>query len=284
MSTSDNCPIPIIISGIMGRMGKMIVQCLCNERTKNMFTIVGAIEKPDYPGIGKLLHELSPELGDDAVLTSDIDSIAVDNAVLIEFSSSKDAVVQHCRLAVKHGWGMVIGTTGLDEICMQEITRAGKHIPIICSPNMSIGVNLLFQLVQETTRLLGSSYDIEIIDVHHRMKKDSPSGTAKALIELINHGIEESIGQSADIVYGHAPYTPTEQRKGNEIVVHSLRAGDVVGDHTIVFAGNGERVELIHRATSREAFARGSLKAAAFLYMKNPGIYTMAEVLGIHNC
>ena len=172
---------------------------------------------------------------------------------------------------------MVIGTTGLDDSLVEAIRAASRDIPIVYASNMSIGVNLLFGLVEEAARTLGSAYDVEIFEMHHRFKKDAPSGTAKALAAAAAAGLGRD--PARDVVYGRKGLTG--ERKAGEIGVHALRGGDVVGEHTVIFATLGERIEMTHRCHSRETFARGALCAARFVIDKPNGLFDMKDVLGI---
>lgn len=177
--------------------------------------------------------------------------------VVIDFSAP-EATAEICRVDAEHGKPLVIGTTGLSAAQKDSITAAARAVPIVYAANFSIGVNALFALSRQAAKSLGENFDIEIIETHHRTKKDAPSGTAKRLAEIL----EETRGA-----------------KGS-VAVHSLRAGDIVGDHQIIFAGPGERLELIHRAASRETFARGALQAARWVIGKPAGLYSMEDVLG----
>ncbi len=193
--------------------------------------------------------------------------------VAIDFTHA-DATEFICTTAVKKSVPLVIGTTGHSSEQRGKIDEAAKTIPLIYSPNFSVGVNTLFWLTRKTAELLGDDFDLEIVEMHHRLKKDAPSGTAKRLTEIlmetrridnVRHGREGNVGE----------------RSGTEIAVHAVRGGDVVGDHTVIFAGAGERVELTHRAGSRETFAHGALRAARWIIGKHAGLYSMQDVLGL---
>jgi 4-hydroxy-tetrahydrodipicolinate reductase len=193
--------------------------------------------------------------------------------VAIDFSHP-DAVDEICRSAVAHGRSVVIGTTGHSAGQLDVINSATRSVPIVLASNFSIGVNALFWLTGKAAELLGPGFDLEIVEAHHRLKKDAPSGTAKTLaeilqkarcIERIRHGREGNVGE----------------RQTDEIGIHSVRGGDVVGDHMVVFAGQGERLELTHRASSRETFAKGALTAARWVIGKPAGLYSMQDVVGM---
>ncbi len=278
---STNRPIPIVISGILGRMGQTIARCTTAEEWQGDFSIVGALEHRDVEQIGKPLNEIVSFADSTAPLAAEVADIDLDSAVFIEFCSSPDAVIEHCRAAADKGWRVVIGTTGLTDKHQSELRTLAENIPILWSPNMSMGVNLLFKLAKQVSRALGDSYDIEVVELHHKMKKDSPSGTARKLADLISGEVSGKVGESAPIICGRQPGSATEQRQGREIAVHSVRAGDIVGEHTVILAGACERLELTHRAGSRDAFGHGTLKAVQYIVEQDPGLYVMADVLGL---
>lgn len=226
--------INIIISGIAGRMGSLIAELARKDPELNL---VSGIEKPGDP-----------------VYPSDLEKIIDKADVLIDFSTP-EATLEHLRIAHKHKKAVVIGTTGFIKEQMEEIDRLAKDIPCVISPNMSPGVNLMFEISGEITKKL-QNYDIAIIESHHRLKKDAPSGTAKKLAEEI-----------------------TTVRPLGQIDIHAIRAGDIVGEHTIVWAGPGEVLELTHRALSRTTFASGAIKAVKFVANAKPGKYSMKDVL-----
>ncbi len=235
--------IKIVISGICGRMGNRIGNLALQDKD---FEVVGALETSE------LANEEKEFCG--VKIFSEINQI-IDNAdVVIEFTNPQ-ATLEHLRSAIQHKKAMVIGTTGFLEDQKKEIEVASKSIPIVFSPNMSIGANLLFKISEEVAQNLGSDYEVEIVEAHHSQKKDAPSGTAKSLAEYI------------------------KKSGRREVKIHSIRAGDIVGDHAVIFAGKGERLELTHRAHSRDAFAQGALKAAKFIVNKRAGLFNMQEVL-----
>ncbi len=196
--------------------------------------------------------------------------------VIIDFTT-KDATLSLLKRAEKNKIPMVIGTTGLDDSDKEEIKKSAKKIPIVFSPNMSIGINLLFILLKKTAEVLGDEYDVEIIEAHHRYKKDAPSGTALALAEIIAKAMGTELNRAG--VFSRKGMIG--ERKRGEIGIQTVRAGDIVGDHTVLFATEGERIEFTHRATSRDNFARGAIRAAKWVYRRNPGLYTMLDVLGL---
>jgi 4-hydroxy-tetrahydrodipicolinate reductase len=213
------------------------------------------------------------ELVAECDLGDDIEPAIKGSDVTIDFSQP-DTIENLCRLALKYERPLVIGTTGHSPEQRGLIEKAATSIPIVLASNFSIGVNALFWLTRKTAEMLGPEFDLEILEVHHRLKKDAPSGTAKTLAEIlqqvrpvkkIRHGREGNIGE----------------RQSDEIGIHSIRGGDVVGDHTVVFAGSGECLELTHRASSRDTFAKGALRAAQWVIGRRPGLYSMQDVLGL---
>mgnify|MGYP000306504020 CR=1 FL=1 len=261
----------LAVIGGYGRMGRRIIELCLLEKD---IQIVCAVEKEKSPVLGKKIRECF-FLADNnhgnftEKLTGEID-------VVIDFSSPVSTMT-HLREAFEKNISYVIGTTGFSPMEEEKIREYSQRIAILKSPNMSIGVNLLFKLAKKVASVLGKrGYDMEIVEIHHNKKKDSPSGTAKKLLQLLAEGSNLKI---EDAVYGREGNTG--ERKSNEIGVMALRAGDIVGEHTVYFAGNNERIEIAHRAHSRDTFARGAIAAARFLYKKEPGLYDMQDVLGL---
>lgn len=238
--------------------------------TKLRIALIGAAGRMGQAIIGAAASE-----GVDVVATMDLgDELAWSDAdAVIDFSHA-DAGAAICQAATNAKTPLVIGTTGHSAKQRDQIITSSKQIPVVFASNFSVGVNALFALTERAAKILGQDFDLEIVEAHHRMKKDAPSGTAKTLAEIlqrarqtrtVRHGREGMLGE-----------------RGNfEIGIHSVRGGDVVGDHTVIFAGNGERLELTHRASSRETFARGALRAARWVIGKPPGLYDMRDVLGL---
>ena len=193
--------------------------------------------------------------------------------VLIDFSQA-DAAESVCEAGLKTSTPLVIGTTGHTAEQREAIESAAKKVPIVFASNFSVGVNALFWLTEQAARVLGDGFDLEIVEMHHRLKKDAPSGTAKTLAEIVQR--ERKITQVR-----HGREGMLGERDPSEIGIHAIRGGDVVGEHTVIFAGSGERLELTHRAASRETFARGALRAAHWVKGKSPGLYDMRDVLGL---
>jgi 4-hydroxy-tetrahydrodipicolinate reductase len=196
---------------------------------------------------------------------------------VIDFShhSTLDPVLEQC---VAFHRTLVIGTTGHSDSQIAAIHEAGKSIPIVFAPNYSVGVNTLFWLTRKATEILGSSFDLEVVEMHHRMKKDSPSGTAKRLAEILAEVRELSYQNDTR----HGRFGIVGERTQDEIGMHAVRGGDVVGDHTVIFAALGERVELTHKASSRDTFAMGALRASLWAHGREPGVFDMQDVLGLH--
>jgi 4-hydroxy-tetrahydrodipicolinate reductase len=265
--------IRLVMAGASGRMGKIILRLASQDK---VFKIVGGLEER---GNAALSQDLGPILGRDLMgvkVTQDATAALKNADVLIDFSHFS-ALPENLKAAVKTHTAYVIGTTGIPETMLQQIKKAALKIPIIQSPNMSVGVNLLFKIAALAGKVLDESYDLEIMEIHHRMKKDAPSGTALKLLEILLAARGRDMKK--DVVYGREGETGAREK--GKIGVFALRGGDVVGDHTVSFFGDGERIELVHKASSREAFARGALLAAKFLAKKKPGLYHMQQVLGI---
>ena len=265
--------IKLVMAGAAGRMGKTILQLASRDKA---FKIVGGLEQRGHAALGQ---DLGSIIGRDLMgvkITQDRAAALKDADVLIDFSHFS-ALPENLKVAVKTHTAYVIGTTGIPAATLQAIQVASRKIPIIQSPNMSVGVNLLFKIATLAGKVLDESYDLEILEVHHRMKKDAPSGTALKLLEILLEARGRDMKK--DVIYGRAGETGAREK--GKIGVFALRGGDVVGDHTVSFFGDGERIELVHKASSREAFARGALLAAKFLAKKKQGLYHMQQVLGM---
>ncbi|OGW77934.1 MAG: 4-hydroxy-tetrahydrodipicolinate reductase [Omnitrophica bacterium GWA2_52_8] len=265
--------IKLVVAGAAGRMGKTI---LTLAGLDSAFRIVAGLEQEGNRLIGT---EIGPWIGASHVsarIIGDPDEALASSDVLIDFTHPS-ALPMHLEAAIAAGAGYVLGTTGLTSKDLRLVQTAAKKIPVVQSPNMSVGVNLLFKLAELTSRALDERYDIEITETHHRMKKDAPSGTAMKLLEIIAQARKRNPGK--DTVYGRKGETGV--RPAGKIGVLALRGGDVVGDHTVFFLGDGERIELTHKASSRDAFALGALKAAKFVVRRKRGLYNMSQVLGI---
>jgi 4-hydroxy-tetrahydrodipicolinate reductase len=256
-------------------MGRMLVQVIPDTLG---VCLTGALEIVDSPAIGKdsglLIGAMEPN---GVVVSGDADAVVAQSDVVIDFSRPA-ATVKVTQEAARAGKAMVIGTTGLSEADLEEIAKCAERIVIVRSGNMSLGVNLLAVLVERAARALGPAWDAEIVEMHHRMKVDAPSGTAMLLGEAAARGRGVDLRDHSD----RGRDGLTGPRKPGDIGFAALRGGTVVGDHTVIFAGAGERIELSHRAEDRAVFARGALAAALWTRDRAPGLYSMADVLGIH--
>jgi 4-hydroxy-tetrahydrodipicolinate reductase len=259
----------LAITGAAGRMGQRLIAL---ARQAGDFDIVAAIERPDSPQLARDAGEIAGIGPIGLPITFDLRPTP---QVLIDFTapSSTRHWLKTCR---DRGIALLIGTTGLHSADHDAITQAAADIPILQAPNMSLGVNVLFKIAGEVAKILGDDYDKEIIELHHRFKKDAPSGTAMGLAEAILKAMDKK--KDALIYDRHGDDVP---RKRGEIGMHALRVGDEVGRHTAYFGAPGERLELTHIATNRDTFAHGALKAARWLAGRKPGRYTMADMLGL---
>jgi 4-hydroxy-tetrahydrodipicolinate reductase len=246
-------------------MGSRVLAAL---RAEKDFAIAGAFERPDSDQVGRTIEGATVSAGIEQALQAGAD-------VVIDFTAPA-ASVEHARACATRGVGLVVGTTGLSPEQKAELAAAAKRIPLLLAPNMSVGVNVLFRLVGEAARALGSGYEVEIVEMHHRMKRDAPSGTALRLAEVAAKALDLD-ARAAPVYERHGD---TGARKAGSIGLQALRGGDVVGDHTVYFLADGERLELTHRATSRDNFARGAVRAARFVARNKPGLYDMQDALG----
>ena len=265
--------ISIAILGAAGRMGQKLVSCM---RDFPSLRLTAAIEPPRHPSLG---HDAGNLAGIDALNVAVTDPAHAAHAdVTIDFTFHA-AVPGNIADALANGTkGYILGTTGLTPEEKAAVEEAAKRIPIVWAPNFSLGVNLILSLARQAGALLNASaYDVEIVEMHHRHKKDAPSGTALGLAEAVAAGRGMALDSAA--CYGRQGIVG--ERPAGQIAIHALRGGDVVGDHTVIFAADGERVEITHKASDRAAFARGALRAAEWVVGREPRIYTMAEVLGL---
>ena len=261
----------IAIVGACGRMGQTLIRCIENNAVSGV-QLTAAVDLWDCPQLGQ------PAGRTGVKITSDLAAAAPACDVIVDFSGHQGTAGNAPRIA-DWGKGWVIGTTGIGAEGKAAIEAAAKRIPIVWAPNMSVGVNLLFALLEQAGRALkDKGYDVEIIERHHRRKKDSPSGTALGLGQAVARGLQVDLNQVA--VHGREGVVK-EDRSATEIGFHAVRGGDIVGDHTVMFATDGELIEFSHRATSRDTFAVGALRAAAWLAGRKPGLYTMRDVLGL---
>jgi len=265
--------IKAIVSGCAGRMGIELVRAISGSKD---FILSAGIEKKDHPLLGKDagmvagIGELEVKISEERIL----ENCSAD--LLIEFTQPEPTLA-HLKIAQKRKLPAVVGTTGFSEAQKQELKQIAKVIPLLVSPNLSTGVNVLFFLVKQAVRLLGPSYDLEVIEAHHQLKKDAPSGTAIRLAEIL----AEARGWKLEQVACYHRQGMTGARPEAQIGIQTIRAGDIVGEHTVLLAGIGERIELTHRAGSRQSFAQGALRASLWLINQPPGLYSMQDCLGI---
>ncbi len=263
----------VIVTGAAGRMGSTNVRLVVNDKD---LKLVGAVEREGFQeidaGIPANLGNVGVKIVDNIWKLRDIEA-----DVIIDFTMP-EATIKNLEFAVENKINMVIGTTGLSDEDLKKIKEASDKIAIVQSPNMSVGVNVLFKISEIVAKVLGDDYDVEIVEAHHRFKKDAPSGTAVKLGQII----AEALGRDYKKVAKFERVGIIGERTKDEIGMQTLRAGDIVGDHTVLFGGIGERIELTHRAHNRENFARGAIRAAKWLKDKERGLFNMIDVLGLN--
>lgn len=266
----------IIVTGAAGKMGKTNIKVVAEDKETRLVgavaKLVGAVEAPGSAVLGMDAGLVAGTGSLGVAVVDSLSGVSEKADAIIDFSIPA-MVAPTVEYAVKNNTALVIGTTGLGENELSIVREAGKTIPVIWSPNYSLGVSLMARLTRIAAEVLGEDFDPEIVETHHRLKKDAPSGTALRLLEVL-----KDVYQTEDVVTGREGITGVRPKK--QIGVMTLRGGDVVGDHTVHFMGLGERIELTHRATSRETFARGALRAAKVIYSKGKGFYTMEQILG----
>ncbi|MBI5007780.1 MAG: 4-hydroxy-tetrahydrodipicolinate reductase [Nitrosomonadales bacterium] len=263
-SLRESC-VRVAIAGCGGRMGKVLLDCVAQA---DDLVLHAALEHAGSPLLGNTV-------ADGVKITADLDALKGADA-LIDFTRP-EGTLQHLEVCRKHKVNMVIGTTGLNAQQKAQLGAGAQDIGIVFAPNMSVGVNLLFKLLETASRVLDKGYDIEIIEAHHRHKVDAPSGTALGLGEVIARTLGRDLEKCA--VYGREGVTG--ERDPSTIGFATVRGGDIVGDHTVLYAGIGERIEITHKASSRATFAIGALRAARFLKANKAGMYDMQDVLGL---
>lgn len=260
--------IEIVVNGACGRMGARIAALVFEDPE---LKLVAALERSGHRSIGKDVGSVTGGGETGIKITMAMNAHA---DVLIDFSSPESAVAiaEYCA---RKNIALVVGTTGLNAQQHEKIKHFSRQIACLVSPNMSVGVNALFNLVAQASKMVGKEFDIEIIETHHRFKKDAPSGTALRLAEKICEATDRKMDK--DVVYGRNGITG--DRPMNQIGIHAVRSGDVIGDHTVVFGSLGERIEITHKAHTRDTFVRGAIRAAKFIAKKPPGMYSMSDVL-----
>ena len=271
VTSADTVPIAIVGAG--GRMGRMLVQAVCAEGD---MSVAAAVEREDDSHVGADAGTVAG-IGEIGVrIEGSLDRALTVSDVCIDFTLP-EPTVEHARACRLQRRAMVIGTTGLSPDQLAILEDVARDIPVMHAPNMSVGVNLCFKLLDIAARALGDSVDIEIIEAHHRTKVDAPSGTAVRMGEIVAAALGRDLADCA--VYGREGHTGIRARE--TIGFETIRAGDIVGEHTVMFAGEGERIELTHRAASRANFAAGAVRAARWIVHRPPGLYDMQDVLGL---
>ncbi|TNF60867.1 MAG: 4-hydroxy-tetrahydrodipicolinate reductase [Burkholderiales bacterium] len=269
---NDRQKLPVCVAGASGRMGQMLVDAV---RQSDDCVLAGALDVAGSPAIGRDAGAFG---GQDTgvAITDDLAAGLARSRCLIDFTRP-EGTMAHLRECVRQRVNLVIGTTGFSDEQKAEIARAAQSIAIVMAPNMSVGVNVTLRLLEMAARALSTGYDIEIIEAHHRHKVDAPSGTALKMGEVIAQALGRDLRDCA--VYAREGVTG--ERDPSTIGFATVRGGDIVGDHTVLFAGTGERIEITHRSSSRVTYAQGSLRAVRFLAGRESGLYDMFDVLGL---
>lgn len=262
----------IAIAGASGRMGQMLIEAV---RASDDCVLTGALDISASPAIGQDAGAFAGQ-ATGVLITSDLVTGFKDSQVLIDFTRP-EGTLAHLAVCRTLGVGMIIGTTGFSDAQKAQIVEAAKDIPIMMAPNMSVGVNVTLKLLEMAAKALATGYDIEIIEAHHRHKVDAPSGTALKMGEVI----AEALGRDLQDCAVYAREGVTGERDPSSIGFATIRGGDIVGDHTVLFAGTGERIEISHKSSSRATYAQGSLRAVRFLAGRKAGLFNMFDVLGL---
>jgi 4-hydroxy-tetrahydrodipicolinate reductase len=265
--------IKAIVSGPAGRMGGRIIHLI--EAAEGI-TLAGAFEQPDHAAVGKDVGEVAGLPHKGLKVAGALKDVLGQGDVVIEFTHPEPSLA-HLREVAAAGKAMVLGTTGFSPAQVAEIHALGARTRLVFAPNMSVGVNLMFKVVADVAKVLSEGYDVEIVEAHHRLKKDAPSGTALKLAQVIAHALDRDLEK----VGVYARHGIIGQRTDKEIGLQTVRAGDIVGEHTVLFGGIGERLEIIHRAHSRDNFAKGAVRAAQWVVNQPPACYDMQDVLGL---
>jgi 4-hydroxy-tetrahydrodipicolinate reductase len=266
----------VIVAGAAGRMGRRLSYMV---HSAGDLELAGGFERSGCPDIGRDIGEVGGYGPVGLKIAASLEEVITQTDVIVDFTFHQ-ATMEFARLAARHRKAMVIGTTGLSPENLADLkTLADSHFPCVQSPNMAVGVNVLFKVAKKVASILGDGYDIEIVEAHHRMKKDAPSGTALKLGEMVAAGVNRRLDQ----VGVYSRHGLIGARSNEEIGIQTIRAGDIVGEHTVYFAGAGERLEITHRAHSRDNFAKGAALAAAWVAGRPNGMYTMFDVLGLQD-
>ncbi len=261
------------VAGASGRMGSRIITL---SRDIEEITLSGALEHTGNSNLGKDIGEVIGIGATGVKITDNINDINSNSDVLIDFSSPS-ATIECLKALSAKPIPVVIGTTGFSKDEIEHIRLYAQNTPCVFAPNMSVGVNLLLKVLADIAKVTGDDYDVEIVEAHHRLKKDAPSGTAMKMAQVVASALERNLEETA--VYSR--HGLIGERSRREIGIQTVRAGDIVGEHTVMFGGLGERIEITHKASSRDTFARGALKAALWVYKQTPGLYDMQDVLGL---
>lgn len=262
----------VVVAGASGRMGRMLIETALKDAEIELF---GALDLADSPAIGQAAGSLVG-LPSEVKVTADLDLALAGADCLIDFTRP-GGTLKHLAACRRHKVAMVIGTTGFEDEGKAELKAASAEIPVVFAPNMAVGVNLVFKLLDTAARILAQGYDIEVVEAHHRHKIDAPSGTALRMGEVLANALERDLKECA--IYGREGVTG--ERDPSTIGFATVRGGDIVGDHTVMFCGTGERVEISHKASSRMPYALGSMRAAKFLRSQKNGLFDMQDVLGL---
>ncbi len=262
-----------IVTGVAGRMGGRIVHMM---EAATGIRLVGAVESPGHSAVGKDVGEVVGLPAKGVKVVDSLDRVLPQGEVVIEFTHPEPSLA-HLKQVADAGKAMVLGTTGFAPPQIAEIHALASRAHLVFAPNMSVGVNLMFKVVADVAKVLSEGYDVEIVEAHHRLKKDAPSGTALKLAQVIAH----ALGRDLEQVGIYARHGIIGQRSDAEIGLQTIRAGDIVGEHTVLFGGIGERLEIIHRAHSRDNFAKGAVRAAQWVVNQPPACYDMQDVLGL---
>lgn len=273
MGGTDAAPVRVVITGVTGRMGSVLVAA---ARVAGDLRLVGATVREGREVVGLDAGLVAGAGSMEVPVSARLDDALAGAQVVIDFTNA-DASLDHARLCAERGVPLVLGSTGFSAGARAEIAGRARLVPIVMAPNMSVGVNVLFRVAGEVAKILGDAYDIEVVEAHHRLKKDAPSGTALRLVE----GIADAAGLDPELDVIGDRRGNIGERPRRKIGVQVIRGGDVVGEHTVLYLGDGERLELTHKATSRANFAQGALRAARWVVRQPPGLYDMLDVLGL---
>jgi 4-hydroxy-tetrahydrodipicolinate reductase len=269
----ENKMIQAIVAGAAGRMGMRIISMIQQDPS---ITLVAAFERPDHAQVNADAGRVAG-LGELGVrIAGSVEEVIDQGHVLIDFTAPQ-ATLENLRTASSKGIAAVIGTTGIAGDALREVQTLAREMRCVMAPNMSVGVNVMFKIAEEMARILGRDYDMEILEVHHRLKKDAPSGTAMRLAQILAAAVE----RDPEKVNVYERKGIIGERTDEEIGIQTWRAGDITGEHTVMFGGIGERLELIHRAHNRDNFARGAIRAALWVVKQPAGVYDMQDVLGL---